>query len=742
MTHSLRMSLNKSLMVIREDLLPSILNSYSIVFFLDNKLFAIGLLTISFFNFFAGVSGFLAIMIAVVVAISLGFDKTELRKGLYSFNALLFGLGMGTFFDPGVVYFTLFSLGVILTLILSVTLGGWLGKKGLPHLSIPFVLGFWAIVLPSTTFENLGLTHRNIYWINEVYAVGGTHLVNFLQSVDNFSVNHLADNYFRALSSIVFQNNLISGIVISLLLLISSRIAFSLSILGFFTACFFAAFTGSNTAGFSYYNIGANYILTALATGGFFVIPSTRSYLWTLLLVPLNALVLLSFTKLFGEIQLPVFSLPFSIVVILFVGFLGMRRSPSGLILTPIQHYSPEINLYNYTNNRTRLSQLMYLPIQLPFWGEWTISQGHNGRYTHKGDWSQAFDFILLDEEMKSYSFNGTKCEDFHCYNKPVLAPADGIVEEIVDQWDDNEIGKTDTVNNWGNTIVIRHLPGLYTQLSHLKKGSLKVKKGEMVKGADILANCGNSGRSHQPHIHFQVQASPKIGARTIKYPFAYYLQKKDKSPALNAFAFPNEGDTISGIQSNHLLSKAFELTPNTLLAFSFTNEKGSAQEAKWEAFTDASNFSYLYCHVTNSYAYYVNDGRMFYFTNFYGDKKSLLYYFYLTAFKVLLGHNEEIVIKDVLPVNTLNNKTILIWFNDFIAPFINRVAINYSNRQSESNDPHYPHTLTLESQITSSVFGRVQLLGQGRIHLKNNRIDSFTYESIKTKIEAQCIEN
>jgi urea transporter len=149
------MNINRHLVLLKEDILPSVLNSYSIIFFLDNKLFAIGIFILTFFNFYAGLSGLIAILTAVLIANSLGFDKAQLRKGLFSFNALLLGLGMGTFFDPGYVYFSLLILAVLLTLILSVTLSGWLGKYGLPHLSIPFVIGFWMVVLPSATFENL-----------------------------------------------------------------------------------------------------------------------------------------------------------------------------------------------------------------------------------------------------------------------------------------------------------------------------------------------------------------------------------------------------------------------------------------------------------------------------------------------------------------------------------------------------------------------------------------------------------
>ena len=733
------MNYYRHITTLKEDILPAVLNSYSIVFFLNNKLFALGILVLTFFNFYAGLSGLIAILTTVLIASSMGFEKEQLRKGLYSFNALLIGLGMGTFFDPGVVYFSLLLLAVLLTLVLSVTLGGWLGKYGLPHLSIPFVIGFWLIVLPSSTFENLGLTHRNIYWINTAYAVGGSELVNFLQAVDGLSIHKMADTYLRSLSSVFFQNNLISGLIIAILLLICSRIAFSLTLLGFLSAYFFASFTGSDTTGFSYYNIGANYIMTALAIGGFFVIPSGKSYLWTFLLVPLTSVVLLFMTKLLGVMQLPVFSLPFSVVVILFLYFLMLRKTPSGLVLTPIQHYTPESNLYSYANNKLRLSQLLFHPIQLPFWGEWMINQGHDGTYTHKGDWSKAYDFILLDEELKSYTSDGRRCENYLCYNKPILAPADGFVEEIIDQVEDNEIGATDTRNNWGNTITIRHQPGLYTQLSHLRKGTFKVAKGDQVKCGDVLAHCGNSGRSPQPHLHFQVQTSPKPGSKTIDYPFAYYLNAQKNKHMLSSFSNPTEGETVSGVSTLTLLKKSFDFSPDTVLEFTFKDEKGADQHEKWIAYTDAYNYNYLYCSQTKSTAYYVNDGTMFYFTTFYGTKKSLLYYFYLTAFKVLLGYYQDLRITDTLPLNSRQNKNGMIWLHDFIAPFTNRVRANYSMRQNEGDDAYHPQTLTLVSQIDLSLFGKILPESNGTILLRDNRIAQFTFRNKKINIEATC---
>jgi len=723
-------------------ILPATLNSYSIIFFFNNKWLAAIILLVSFFNFYAGLSGLIAVLFTVLLANSMGFDKFQLKKGLLSFNALLTGMGMGTFFDPSYVFFALLLLAALFTLILSVTLGGWLGKYGLPVLSIPFVFTFWFIVLPSSQFENLGLTQRNIYWMNEVYSIGGHSALKFFQTIDALPIHKMVDIYLRAMSSIFFQDNLIAGLLLAITLLISSRIAFSLSVLGFISAYLFAQFSGSEAASITYYNIGANYIMVAIAIGGFFVIPSKYSYLWTIFLIPLTSLVLLFMSKLFGFIQLPVFSLPFSIVVILFLYFLLLRANPSKLKLTPIQYYSPEVNLYSYTCDKERLSSLLYFPLQLPFWGEWTVTQGYDGKHTHKGDWSKAFDFMILDDELKPYASNGQFCDDFYSYNKPILAPADGFVEVIVDTIDDNEIGKVDTVNNWGNTIIIRHLSGLYTQMSHLKKGSFRVVKGSFVKQGEILASCGNSGRSPQPHLHFQVQTTPAVGAKTIDYPFSYFYKNNTGINELLQYSKPGEGTLISGFTSNMILRNTFDIMPGTILQFRYPVTNGMDVTLQWEAFTDAYNNKYLYCKVSESSAFYVNDGSMFYFTAFYGNKKSLLYSFYLSAYKVFLGNTDSIVIKDTMPLHTIETRTIRSWMHDFVAPFFPYIRVEYAINSGSEVSLFDKSPIVLNSDIHITVFGKKSKKSQSTLTIENNSIKEFAFETEKTKIKATCVNS
>ena len=419
-----------------------------------------------------------------------------------------------------------------------------------------------------------------------------------------------------------------------------------------------------------------------------------------------------------------------------------MRTKPTKLFLTPIQYYSPEINLYTFSNNKNRLAHFLYFPLYLPFWGEWSVTQGHDGIHTHIGDWGKAYDFMIRDNDTKTYISNGLFCEDYHCYNKPVLAPADGIVEEIVDNVVDNEIGQVNTTNNWGNTIIINHLPGLYTQISHLKKGTFKVKKGDFVKRGEVLANCGNSGRSPEPHIHFQVQTTGVVGSKTIEYPFAYYFKKEKKSHELVQFSKPQENEKISGTLTNIQLKDAFNLMPNSSYEFKYKNEKGTELKEQWDAYTDAYNNKYLYCKETESTAYYVNDSSMFYFTAFYGNKKSLLYYFYQTAYKVYLGNSENIEVKDVMPLSIIQNKKLSVWLHDFIAPFYNYFRVEYSIKTAPVDKYTENGSMILNSKIEASVFGKKKENSNSTIKLFENSISEFTYKSAKTNIHASCIKS
>ena len=110
----------------------------------------------------------------------------------------------------------------------------------------------------------------------------------------------------------------------------------------------------------------------------------------------------------------------------------------------------------------------------MPFFGKWKVWQGQNGKHTHKGEWENAWDFVITDKDQNTYKDDGHYLTDYYCYNAPVVAPADGTVVNIIDGIEDNVPGEINMEQNWGNTIVIKHSDYLFSQLSHLKQGSFQ----------------------------------------------------------------------------------------------------------------------------------------------------------------------------------------------------------------------------------------------------------------------------
>jgi murein DD-endopeptidase MepM/ murein hydrolase activator NlpD/urea transporter len=699
--------------ILRDTLFPAVLNSYSVVFFLNNRILAVVMLLVSFLNVQAGFSGLISVLFTVALAYLMGLDRLQLKNGVLTFNALLTGIAMGTFFMPCLFFYFLLGVASFLSLILSASMTKWFFKKGLPFLSLPFILTFWIVVLSTGPFERMGLSYQKFFMVST-------------------SNSNLLDIYLRSLSSVLFQNNSLTGACIAVALLLSSRIMFVLSWISLLASWGFAGLIGAEAANFTYYNIGANYMMLTFAFGGFFNVPSKSSLAGSVLLIPITFLLLVFLNATVSTFHLPLFSLPFVLVVILSVYLLQLRTHPKHLLQPPVQLYSPESNLYTWQNNRGRYARFQFVPLRLPFWGNWKVTQGYEGEHTHKGEWGQALDFMIYDQDGKTFASHGLNCEDYHCYGKPVLAPADGTVVGFVDQIEDNLIGEINTIQNWGNSMVIQHLEGVCTQLSHLKKGSFKVSKGDFVKKGDVLAACGNSGRSPQPHLHFQVQSAAFVGSKTIPYPLSYCCKHSDDDQELLEFEVPKQNDVLSDIMNDRLIRKAFDFQPNSKRSFQYVDERGQMHTEVWEAFTDAYNFKYLYCSTTESVAYYYLDDGMFYFTAYYGPKTSLLYYFYLSAYKIYLGENNA-VIKDEIPFNLLKNNFLVRSVNDVFAPFFNKVCVKYSSQKANTSD-------CLKSSVVLR-FGRMdKLICESIISLNNNGLTDFTYISGLTKISARCV--
>ncbi|MFI6648721.1 M23 family metallopeptidase [Streptomyces sp. NPDC050529] len=73
-----------------------------------------------------------------------------------------------------------------------------------------------------------------------------------------------------------------------------------------------------------------------------------------------------------------------------------------------------------------------------------------------------------------------------------------------------------------GNHLVLDLGNGTYAMYAHLRRGSLRVRAGEAVRAGQILAECGNSGNSTEPHVHFQLMDDPDLDV-AIGIPFIWH---------------------------------------------------------------------------------------------------------------------------------------------------------------------------------------------------------------------------
>ena len=151
----------------------------------------------------------------------------------------------------------------------------------------------------------------------------------------------------------------------------------------------------------------------------------------------------------------------------------------------------------------------------LPFKGEWFVFWGgkslkdnyHNARQNMFG----AFDFWVLGPNGKSHKENHSTNEDFYAFGQEIIAPADGKIIWVSDKIKDNVWPNINRDIPYGNALIIETKDKDYITLAHLKEKSLQVKMGQEVKQGDLLALCGNSGHSTEPHLHFQLQKSPDL---------------------------------------------------------------------------------------------------------------------------------------------------------------------------------------------------------------------------------------
>lgn len=188
--------------------------------------------------------------------------------------------------------------------------------------------------------------------------------------------------------------------------------------------------------------------------------------------------------------------------------------------------------------------------LRLPFEGQWYVFWGGDTKELNQHhdvpNQRYAFDFLAVDEADKTHTGEGTANEDYHAFGRKIVAPADGVVTEVIRGVRDNRPGSMNPYSGLGNAVFIRHAEHEVSVLAHLKQGSIRVEAGDHVKAGQVLGLCGNSGNSSEPHLHYHLQNTAVIQDGTgIKCFFENVAVTRHGKEQIEAHCSPVKGDHI-----------------------------------------------------------------------------------------------------------------------------------------------------------------------------------------------------
>ena len=155
--------------------------------------------------------------------------------------------------------------------------------------------------------------------------------------------------------------------------------------------------------------------------------------------------------------------------------------------------------------------------VNSPFAGEsYMFHAGHNTMVNyHVAHTSQehSLDMVTVFEDGRENKGDRDVLTDYACFGAPLIAPVAGEVVTVISDQIDQPIGSTDAKNPAGNHVVIKMNDTQYALLAHMKQDSAQVDVGDIVGVGQKLGECGNSGNTSGPHLHFQIQRTVDLFA-------------------------------------------------------------------------------------------------------------------------------------------------------------------------------------------------------------------------------------
>lgn len=238
--------------------------------------------------------------------------------------------------------------------------------------------------------------------------------------------------------------------------------------------------------------------------------------------------------RLFARIRLP---LQYAGFVALLATLVAVVLAWSGVELGPAPAYAAVsgvvlIGIAGLLTFVSPRSDAPSLELAAPVRGRWQAVNSPTTKIpshgTHAYGQTFAVDLVHLPEGVEHPEFGKAggsflPPDRFPAFGQPLFAPADGVVVRTADTARDHlsrssyaavaylyaesffrELGGARRV--LGNHLVLRLDDGTHFVFAHLRRGSIRVPRGARVAAGDVVAECGNSGNTTEPHLHCQRQ--------------------------------------------------------------------------------------------------------------------------------------------------------------------------------------------------------------------------------------------
>jgi hypothetical protein len=118
-----------------------------------------------------------------------------------------------------------------------------------------------------------------------------------------------------------------------------------------------------------------------------------------------------------------------------------------------------------------------------------------------------AANIVKLERGRGGNGFLPKRLEGYHIWREEIHSPMSGKIIKVIDDIPDNEPFCGKYPYNAGNTVVIQK-ENKFLLLGHMRRGSMRVREGEMVEANHIIGEVGSSGMSERPHLHMQLMTS------------------------------------------------------------------------------------------------------------------------------------------------------------------------------------------------------------------------------------------